>query len=875
MAERDAPLADDAAVDGELRAGRPAIDRVRMDAARARAEQALFAVAAPARVGRYVVIDTAGAGGMGIVYRAYDPQLDRRVALKVVQAKGLALEGARERLLGEARALAQLAHPNVVPVHDVVMIDDDLVVVMEFVDGVTLDAWARERPRTPAEVLATYAQAARGLAAAHDVGVIHRDFKPGNALIGKDGRVRVVDFGLARLTADERTVAPAAGGATTTTAAGTLAYMAPEQLAGEPPTAAVDQFSFWVALYEALAGVRPFAAEDAPATLAAIRAGKLAAPGPGRVVPVWLRRAAERGLAVTPAARFPSMHAVASELVRVRGWRRWRVPVALTALTAIAGVAVMRAQTAGPPPPPPCDGGVDDIATAWGDTARAQVATALANAPGSYAREVETRTLAGLDRYRAQWMELHRHACVEHRRGALSTNLLDRSMACLQARRTALAAAAGVLAEATPDALEHAVDIVVRLPPVAACGDLINLAADAPPIADPAVRAQVAALRQRLDRATALDAAGRSTDAVAMARAVADEAGRLDQPTVTVDAELLIGRSLVLAHDLDAARPVLAHVEQLALSRGQLTAAVVAAARRIYVDGVLGADVANLEAQVTVLEPLSQAVAGDRLARPLLLNNLGVVHNAAGRRDDALRDFEAAQRAAAVVTDPDPELIYIGLNLAGLVRDPAARAAVAAAAWNKFRALLGPSHRRTLSAQYMYAHDLADPRAAWPVLVDACDRYDRDQPVALGARVECWMYRGLVADGLADAAAATAAYRRVVALSSGLDDASVDIDRALATGQVALASGDVDAASAAFQRVLAAVAGEQAWWGLLPLAHAKLGLARCAYARGDRRRARVLVTEVLDAVSAAATHNEDAEPRLLEAAAHRLAQAAR
>ena len=861
----------------ELRGGRPEVDRVRMEAARARSEQALFATAAPARVGRYVVLDTAGSGGMGIVYRAYDPQLDRKVALKVVTARGAALDAARARLRGEARALAQLAHPNVVPVHDVLVLGDDLVVVMELVEGITLDAWARRAPRRPAETVAIYAQAARGLAAAHDVGVIHRDFKPANALVGEDGRVRVVDFGLARLAAaappEPVAAVVAAPRQPALTAAGavigTPAYMAPEQLAAAELTPAADQFSFWVSLYEAVAGVRPFAASDPEAMLAAIRAGKLAAPSEGRIVPGWLRQLAQRGLAFEPAERLPSMHEVAGELLRVRGWRRARVPLALCALGAIATVAVVRGQTAGDPLAP-CDGGGGAIDGAWSAVPRARVQATLAKLTTPYAREVEGLVLGGLDRYRAAWTELHRGSCVAHRRGEMSPQLLDRSMACLQRRGDDLRAAVQVLGETDSTTLGNAVDVVARLLPIAACGDLESLAADAPPIADAARRAEVAAARARLGHATALDAAGRSAAAVTEAGEVLLAAERLDYPPLIVDAELLVGRSRIFGGEYQQALAPLQHAEELALANRELAAGVVAAARRIYAEGMLGHDVAGLEREGAVLEPLSRSVASDPLARPLLFNNLGGVHVAGERRDLAVRDFEAAQRAMATIAHPDPELIFVSLNLATLTAEPARRAVLARSAWQRLRDLLGPSHTQTLVAQFTLANDLADPREAWAVITEVCERYDRDHAEMVASRGACLYSRAFLAAHLGDSDAAVHDYRSLAALAGSTDVPSLALKRALARGEIALVEHDLAGARTAFDGVVTTIGLRPPWWKLAALVHGRIGLARCALARGDRRTASAELDRALAEVDSLIPRSEFVVPRLLRDWARRV-----
>jgi RNA polymerase sigma factor (sigma-70 family) len=260
---------------------------------------------APHRIGRFTIVEQVGRGAMGTVHAAYDPELDRRVALKVLRAS----EHDHAWLAAEARAMAKLSHPNVAPVYEVGVHEGRVFIAMEFVRGRTLRAWAQDG-RPWREVVAVYRQAGAGLAAAHEAGIIHRDFKPDNALLGDDGRVRVVDFGLARAAELVSTPSPTDSGSTPTvpgtSVVGTPAYMAPEQARGEAVDARADQFSFCVALYEALFGARPFEGTTRLDLLAAIERGQISAPpGDGRVPPwvraVLLHRARARGRGRSPA----------------------------------------------------------------------------------------------------------------------------------------------------------------------------------------------------------------------------------------------------------------------------------------------------------------------------------------------------------------------------------------------------------------------------------------------------------------------------------------------------------------------------------------------------------------------------------------------
>lgn len=320
-------------------------------------------------VGRYEIRRLIGAGGMGVVYAAHDAGLHRMVALKVMRA-----DVPQARLLSEARAMARLSHPNVVSIYDVGVFDARVFMAMEYVDGVTLARWARERDRHWTETLAVFIAAAQGLAAAHASGVVHGDFKPANVLIGRDGRVRVSDFGLAwwqppsragderagdeRAAPDRTTIDPLRGEPSTSWAptrvraddprlGGTVSYLAPEQLRGRPSDRRTDQFAFCVALYECLYDCHPFAAAEPAGFAARVCRGELAPPPADSPVPPFVFRVLARGLRVDRAARYPTMEALIAALrageekaAPLRSARRRRLVVAARALAlALAGFA--------------------------------------------------------------------------------------------------------------------------------------------------------------------------------------------------------------------------------------------------------------------------------------------------------------------------------------------------------------------------------------------------------------------------------------------------------------------------------------------------------------------------------------------------------
>ncbi len=286
--------------------------------------------------GRYVAIRQIGAGAVGAVHEAVDPLLSRRVALKVLRrdfpADGEAVAELHARLLREAQALARLAHPNVVTVYDVGRTGDQVYVAMELVEGTTLGEWVRAEPRAWPETLDVFLQAARGLAAAHEAGVIHRDFKPANVLVGvgRISRVCVTDFGLARVTdSGPASLARRPAGDSPDEPAdelltragkvlGSPAFMAPEQLAGEPADARSDLFSFCVSLWEALYGERPFRARSLGGLRIAMAEGRVRPAPADTTVPDWLREVLLRGLRARPEERPPGMSALIAELERER-----------------------------------------------------------------------------------------------------------------------------------------------------------------------------------------------------------------------------------------------------------------------------------------------------------------------------------------------------------------------------------------------------------------------------------------------------------------------------------------------------------------------------------------------------------------------------
>ena len=516
-----------------------------------------------ATLGRYVVLGEIGRGGMGRVLRAYDPRLQREVALKKVRRATLGTADTK-RLVAEARALAKLSHPNVVAVYDVEELDDgEVVIVMEFVAGQTLTAWL-QHARPWRVVLAQLVRAGRGLAAAHAAGLLHRDFKPDNVLVGDDGRVRVTDFGLAReivappIEEREPTTAPVDANVTAAGAlVGTLPYLAPERLMGAKADEACDQFAFCIALWEALFGARPFRGSTAIEIAFAMAAGPPRPRVDAPRVPAWLLAAIARGLATDPAARWPSMPALLDALARsdVRRRRRWVERGAGVAALAL-GVAGVHAWSNARDERCSEVSATAHLDGAWNDATRAAVRTAMLGVDAPYAEAAWTRTEQTLDDYAARWVEAHVDACAASSvRGEQSTHVLDLRMACLHRAEVELAAVTGVLARADAPVVQEAHQLLAGLRPLARCDDVDALAAEVePPLPDEADA--VDAARTELARARAALHATRLAEArhaVEAARALA----RGGYAPLRAEVALVHGDVLERLGDYDDARAAL------------------------------------------------------------------------------------------------------------------------------------------------------------------------------------------------------------------------------------------------------------------------------------------------------------------------------
>ncbi|MDX2092129.1 MAG: serine/threonine-protein kinase, partial [Kofleriaceae bacterium] len=533
------------------------------------------------RVGRYEVTSLVGAGAMGRVYAAIDSELGRTIALKLVRA-GRGAEADR-RLLREARTMAKLTHPNVVTVHDVGMFGEHVFLAMELIEGETLRTWLTESRRTRS-VLTTFLAAGRGLAAAHAAGVVHRDFKPDNVLVGRGDRVVVTDFGLARDTSDE--------GEEPHLLAGTPVYMAPEQLRREQIDARADQFSFCIALHEGLTGERPYRGKHTAELLAAISGQAFV---DARGAPKHVQRAIRRGLSASPEDRFASMDELLAALARDPTATRRKVAIgALAGVTlVVAGSRMTTSRTERPSCRDEVPGKLEAV---WGAPQRASVRAAFLATGIANAAAAATRVDNAIDTYGARWTAMHVEACdATHERHEQPSELLDRRVGCLAERLGDLRTLIDVLVHADADVVNNAVNAVDGLGALDQC-DALALGADR--AMSTAQREKVAALRADLSRAQLLRAAGRVTDSLALAKAAAQASDELDDPSLAALARLRIGQAESAAGDAASASITLRRAAELADIAKEDALRAEALTSRLFVEGTTlrnGALIAELD----------------------------------------------------------------------------------------------------------------------------------------------------------------------------------------------------------------------------------------------------------------------------------------
>ncbi len=632
--------------------------------ARARAE----ARARGASVGRYLVLTLIGCGGMGDVYEAYDPQLDRRVALKLLRTASESVS-ARERLAREARALAQLSHPNVVHVYDVGEHEDDVFIAMELIDGESLDGWCRG-PAKPDwhTVVAAYLEAARGLAAAHAKGLVHRDVKPSNLLRGRDGRVRVLDFGLVTSEREPQEASgsydePEHAGDARLTASGAMLgtplYMAPEQYTPGGASAASDQYGLCVGLYEGLYGALPFelGVEPARRTLLDIIVAKQSPPRPppaGSAVPPQLFDILARGLAPAPADRYPSMDALAAALALASEPKRrntaWGIGAAAVAglLLAVGGAAWARGAFADP-----CAHPEQHLAGVWDESVKQRVRGALQQSGRPYAPDTAARVAALLDRQAASYANMRGEVCTEartQRQGAATIALRE---ACLERRLSQMQALTTLLGERSdPRVLDRGVQAAAELTPVAGCADIDALTSRVRPPEGPALRARVGSLQPRVDRLEALYNTGQYKVGIEEGEDTLAQATSVPYPLLPAQANAWLGLMHANLGDYEKAKTMLRESAALGAQAGDDVLVARSWARVLYITGLRQQHLDEASV-IRTLGPTLLARANDDRARATWLSAEGLILGEMGRYDEARAAGQQAVELAEKSVGPE------------------------------------------------------------------------------------------------------------------------------------------------------------------------------------------------------------------------------
>ncbi len=605
-------------------------------------DEVLARLRAVARVGRFTILRQIGAGGMGTVSLAYDEKLDRKVAIKMIRARYAESQGLRRRFLREGQALARLSHPNIVTIYEVGEHLGLPFLAMELVDGCDLETWLKATERSPAEILRFFCQAGRGLAAAHRAGIIHRDFKPANVLVGGDGQVRVVDFGLARaagendvLSAQRSAWVPDENPRLTAVGAvlGTPAYMAPEQLAGAKVDSRCDQYSFGVALYEALCGERPVAGRTF--TARSRQAGGGARPE--LRLPKRVRKILQRALDADPEARYPSMEVLIAEL-SVDPWRWWkRSAIAITSVGLVAAASLALA------PPAPCSGGPEQLGEVWSEPIADELRASLG--------EEGERLLARLGDYASTWIETDRAVCMSHQSGQISGATLDVRMRCLDGARMRL----GVLVEMLRggvEELEPALKAVHQLPPLTRCRGVSAPSHGPPPLA-PEFAEEALLMRQQLARINLWGSSGDAANMLGEASEIVDRAIEIDAPALVAEALLARGRLRTALADYRGAAKDLEDAlwRSEALDEPEQTANIMGSLVHVL-DDRLGQK--GVEARWRAhADALIERVGHGSLTEAKLAWAFGSVAFNRGDSEVAIREFERAVEIAEAITGPD------------------------------------------------------------------------------------------------------------------------------------------------------------------------------------------------------------------------------
>lgn len=597
-------------------------------------------------VGDYVLGPVIGSGGMGVIYSAIDAKLHRKVAIKVIrgQQSAAVADYASSRLVREARTMARLSHRNVVTIYQVGTIDDQVYVAMEFIDGQTLTQWLETERPTWRQALEVMVQAGRGLEAAHAAGVVHRDFKPDNILIGRDGRVLVTDFGLARAqrlldAAPPSSVDLPKDANLTMTGAimGTPVYMSPEQHEGRPSDERSDQYSYCITLHEALYQQRPFAGESWDDLAVAKENGNISPIPSGTRVPRWLRAIIVRGLSVNPADRFPGMKDVLglidAQRARRRGFMVVGIAGAVAAATAVVAVATSRSTVDAVVA---CNAGSERIAAIWSDGHQQKARAAFFGTKRPFAEASWSHASATLNAYSTAWTTMYRDACeATHTRREQSERLLDRRMSCLRRREQELQAVVDLFVAADATVVSEAAEAVNGLSRIQDCAPTEAMSAAAAENRPADDHARVERISGELARAKALAATAKAPEAMVIAERVVTEARASGFAAVEAEALVLVGRLEAAAGKFNEARDVLVRATGVAERARDVALRASALVELVYIEGFELRKYAEAHVWARLAATAIEGSEGLTLLEARLFGHRGTVFFAEGRYKEA------------------------------------------------------------------------------------------------------------------------------------------------------------------------------------------------------------------------------------------------
>lgn len=623
-------------------------------------------------IDRFQIISQIGSGGMGVVYKAYDPKLNRGVALKLIRADQATLRQSQDRLLREAQALARLSHPNVLHVYDVGTFEEKVFMTTALVEGLTLNAWLKVKQRNVDEILGVMMAAGKGLSAAHKAGLIHRDFKPRNVMIGVDGQVRVLDFGLARAVCSEgndeydtdvnvdtqdkelssKDSADLLQTPLTQTGhvLGTPLYMAPEQHFGIKTDERTDQFGFCFVLYEALYNRRPFAARTLDELRSEVSRHQVVVPRADTNVPNWLWQVVKRGLSANRNDRFASMGELLDELARDPMQENLQKRMALKRKLYLFGVVLLsiglpisiwyglRYRTL-----ERCKSTEAEFAGVWDRPAQASVQKAFLNIEKPYSQWTWKRVKAIFGKYLTSWTQMRSDVCEARLiRGTQSEELFDLRMSCLKSRMQEFKALIAVFAKADTGVVHKAVEASTSLTHIDICADEKALRAPYPPPKTAQVKEKVASIREKLAAVEALTKTGQYREGLVLVKKLEKQSNRFKYKPLQAEVLCKLGWLLDRVGEYKNAESTLYKAVQ---ASGESRAALLVAKAMTGLVWVVGYAQGRPNDGLLIGRDADSVIAlagGNDPLRADLLNNMGVLFWSQGEYKKALDHYHQA-----------------------------------------------------------------------------------------------------------------------------------------------------------------------------------------------------------------------------------------